>query len=606
MAADKMTADGAKAKEKERLQKIALEEQTRAAKQREDEQKKRTAAEVSDKLKAAKSAKNTRKERFKELMKKHGVRYAGTAAAVAVLAVGYHFYMARPLDLSKEIFQEAENSYMKGNVYLEQGQLKHAILHYKAALDKNPRHADCWTNLGNAFNSAQHHFPHYRESFYGQGVTAYENALAINPEHAEANFNMGVLHHTFEDMPRAIKAYERAIELNPQHYDAYSNLGSALHKEAKLDKAIHAYQSAIELVTPMSPELVDASQISLLYYLLGAALSALPAHRCKGAACVEHAAQKLRLSLKYNPQNEEAKHALSALLADPTVTTASDAYIKALFDEYAANFDKALVKDLNYTAPEKIFAVVSDLAAKARITKFKTVVDVGCGTGLCGMLFRNMTDSLVGVDLSSEMVDRAQEREVYDELYVEEISESLARYDNKTDKARLRAAGIIVAADVFVYSGDLERFFKGASRALKKGGWFALTLERLFRNETAEAELNEQKAAAEAGEGGDDEQLNVLGDDLPEDAHADQPKAQDFRVTDADLAKGWKLQLTGRFAHTEKYVTDLAAAHGFKVSGPWLREGVGGIRGGGGGGYFIRSHLRGLVGCKVAHRRLCS
>ena len=41
MAADKMTADGAKAKEKERLQKIALEEQTRAAKQREDEQKKK-------------------------------------------------------------------------------------------------------------------------------------------------------------------------------------------------------------------------------------------------------------------------------------------------------------------------------------------------------------------------------------------------------------------------------------------------------------------------------------------------------------------------------------------------------------------------------------
>jgi predicted TPR repeat methyltransferase len=37
------------------------------------------------------------------------------------------------------------------------------------------------------------------------------------------------------------------------------------------------------------------------------------------------------------------QHALSALVADPAITTASNAYIKSLFDEYAATFDKALV-----------------------------------------------------------------------------------------------------------------------------------------------------------------------------------------------------------------------------------------------------------------------
>jgi hypothetical protein len=37
------------------------------------------------------------------------------------------------------------------------------------------------------------------------------------------------------------------------------------------------------------------SQISMLYYLLGAALSALPSSRCKDASCAEYAAQKLRM-----------------------------------------------------------------------------------------------------------------------------------------------------------------------------------------------------------------------------------------------------------------------------------------------------------------------
>ena len=35
--------------------------------------------------------------------------------------------------------------------------------------------------------------------------------------------------------------------------------------------------------------------------------------------------------------------------------------------------------------------------------------------------------------------------------------------------------------------------------------------------------------------------------------------------TDGDLEKGWKLQLSGRFAHTEEYVSGLATAHGFKI-----------------------------------------
>ena len=57
-------------------------------------------------------------------------------------------------------------------------------------------------------------------------------------------------------------------------------------------------------------------------------------------------------------------------------------------------------------------------------------------------------------------------RDVYDELYVEEITESLARYSNESDKERFRSVGLIVAADVFVYSGEPEGVFASASQSL--------------------------------------------------------------------------------------------------------------------------------------------
>jgi len=522
-----------------------------------------TAKEVTGKIKAAKAAKNTLAERARAWYARSGKRTIGAVVVAVVAAASYRFYMNMPPDLTDEQLKNAEKNYNIGNTYFEQGELTQAIMYYRSAVVSNPKHSDCWTNLGNALSTAMHYHPDHRDKLYAEGVKAYTAALEANPKHVEANFNMGVLHHTLDDIPRAMDSYERAIQLDPKHYDALSNLGSARHKQHDLDGAIEAYQSAIELVTPMSPVQVEQTQISMLYYLLGAALSALPSHRCKGASCAEYAAQKLRVALKYNPNNEEAKHALSALVADPSITTASTAYIKSLFDEYAATFDKALVQGLNYSAPEKLFEVVTELSAKSGIKSFKTIMDVGCGTGLCGPLFKNMSETLIGVDLSPEMVEYARAREVYDELYVEEITESLARYSDKKDKAKLRAINLIIAADVFVYSGELEGVFESAAQSLKKGGWFAMTLERLFRNETVEAAAGDH-AAGDADSKG--KVVEIKREVDAEDA-SDEPilQAKEFQISDADLEKGWKLQLSGRFAHTEKYVQDLAEKNGFKV-----------------------------------------
>ena len=141
---------------------------------------------------------------------------------------------------------------------------------------------------------------------------------------------------------------------------------------------------------------------------MGQALSALPPGRSAGS---KTAADAFKTALKHNPNNEEAKHALSALVSDPSTTTASAAYVKSLFDEYANTFDHALVDGLGYQAPSLLHEKVKAVIEERSIPKFATLFDAGCGTGLCGPLFRDMASTLVGVDLSPEMI-----RKVFDFL----------------------------------------------------------------------------------------------------------------------------------------------------------------------------------------------
>jgi predicted TPR repeat methyltransferase len=77
--------------------------------------------------------------------------------------------------------------------------------------------------------------------------------------------------------------------------------------------------------------------------------------------------------------------------------------------------------------------------------------------------------SLIGVDLSRRMLRESQARGIYDELIPAEVVEELER---RTDELNL-----IVAADVLVYLGDLQRLFAAAATALRVGGILIFSVE---------------------------------------------------------------------------------------------------------------------------------
>ena len=136
-----------------------------------------------------------------------------------------------------------------------------------------------------------------------------------------------------------------------------------------------------------------------------------------------------------------------------------------LFDTYAEQYDKHLVKQLHYRGPQLLRAAVADLPADRALE----VLDLGCGTGLCGVSFRDLARTLTGIDLSPGMLARARQHGVYDELLQSDIAGFLLSSSTRYD--------LILAADVFVYVGDLAGVFQGASRVLRPAGRFIFTVE---------------------------------------------------------------------------------------------------------------------------------
>jgi len=100
--------------------------------------------------------------------------------------------------------------------------------------------------------------------------------------------------------------------------------------------------------------------------------------------------------------------------------------------------------------------------------KYETL-DAGCGTGLCGPLLRPLANELTGVDLSPKMLEQAAKRGVYDRLICEELTAFLGRFPGHFD--------LIVAADVVVYIGELIPIFAAAATTIRAGGLFAFSTE---------------------------------------------------------------------------------------------------------------------------------
>ncbi len=173
-----------------------------------------------------------------------------------------------------------------------------------------------------------------------------------------------------------------------------------------------------------------------------------------------------RRALAINPDSQPTRH-LVAALTGTTPDTAPAEYVKKVFDEYAERFDAHLVNDLDYQAPKVLSAMLTGfLPSRAVCTH---AIDLGCGTGLAGAQFRNLTKELWGVDVSPQMIEQAEKKNIYDRLETSEIVNYLKTSNSIFD--------VFVAADIFIYIGDLRELFSQVYRTAGDGAFFVFSTE---------------------------------------------------------------------------------------------------------------------------------
>ncbi|AWN35434.1 class I SAM-dependent DNA methyltransferase [Methylobacterium radiodurans] len=146
----------------------------------------------------------------------------------------------------------------------------------------------------------------------------------------------------------------------------------------------------------------------------------------------------------------------------------SGAYVRALFDGYADRFERHLVDGLGYCGPALLRQALDALPDAP--TRFETVLDLGCGTGLMGAAIRDRAGHLAGVDLSPAMLRLARAKSCYDRLAEGDLAAFLEAEPGAS-------AALCLAADVFIYLADLGPVLAGISRVLRPAGLAVFTVQ---------------------------------------------------------------------------------------------------------------------------------
>ena len=172
-----------------------------------------------------------------------------------------------------------------------------------------------------------------------------------------------------------------------------------------------------------------------------------------------------------DPEDRHGARLRLMLLEAEPLSDMPQAYVRALFDQYAPKFEAALVGDLGYRGPALLFkAVLAVRAAARKPAFFKNAIDLGCGTGLAAAAFARNVDRFTGIDLSPRMIEKARATGLYAEL---EVTDMLAGLRGQRESS----ADLILAADAMVYVADLAPVLAEARRVLVPGGLLAFTAE---------------------------------------------------------------------------------------------------------------------------------
>lgn len=240
----------------------------------------------------------------------------------------------------------------------------------------------------------------------------------ILPNNEEILYNIGVIFSRQGAILSAQKAYHRVLKINKNHFPTLNNLGFIYLMEKDYSHAQNYFNAAQEV----------------------------------------------------NPSDQGVAYALTLLKKrhgdKVTLEQAPEDYLRRLFDSYAGHYDCHMQYGLGYLLPELID---QELKQILKDSKPLVILDIGCGTGLCGSFLRDRAAKLIGIDISSNMITEAEKKGCYNILQTKSDTHYLKENKEKYD--------LIIAADVWVYRGDLTEIIALCHHRIENEGLLLFSLE---------------------------------------------------------------------------------------------------------------------------------
>ncbi|MBQ7633790.1 MAG: methyltransferase domain-containing protein [Alphaproteobacteria bacterium] len=362
--------------------------------------------------------------------------------------------------------------------YYELKDFDHAREYAHKVLNLNKKNIAAWQNLANiAFCNTE----------YEEALQYYQKMYDLNNNSYIAMINLANTYYYLGKYVMALDFAKRSMTRHPSSTTAYILAGNSLNSMGKYEKAIDMYLRAFELDNTnleMLNSLSDAYRSNndwencILFawrYIKNLAQPTNAAHlnfgyllyECYSEKSTDLAKKYAQKWLKFFPDNKITQHLGLALTNGKAMQNSDADFIRETFNSFAPEFETTLT-DLEYQAPKLIMEALEKNLKKSIFKKYH-ILDLGCGTGLCGQAIKPFASSrgLIGVDLSDKMLEIAEQKEVYAQL----ICDDICHYMENSEYF----FHIMTAADVLTYFGDLTKVFVRIWRSLTPDGLFVFT-----------------------------------------------------------------------------------------------------------------------------------
>lgn len=157
--------------------------------------------------------------------------------------------LATARDLRTGIYSLAAHRHYQVGVRVEQaGRTEAAIAAWKQAVAESPRYLKVYLRLADLY---------FESGEYEQAIQTYLSAIALVSENqtsqptgtANIFYNLGNSYLRAQQLEAAVSAYQQAVDMNPEMVSAWANMGTALLEIERFDAAIAACQSALKAHT---------------------------------------------------------------------------------------------------------------------------------------------------------------------------------------------------------------------------------------------------------------------------------------------------------------------------------------------------------------------